>query len=83
MNKSTLFKKAHKIAKATVAAVGNYMVAFKLALIKLHKENKMENKTKTICETLFSSKLYSEVLDNELKSVPSLGKAKQLIQELI
>lgn len=42
MNKSTLFKKAHKIAKATVAQVGNYMVAFKLALTNLYKENKMD-----------------------------------------
>ena len=40
MNKSALFTEAHKIAKATVKSVGNYMVAFKLALIELHKPNK-------------------------------------------
>tara|TARA_A200000113_G_scaffold179172_1_gene164763 strand:+ start:113 stop:559 length:447 start_codon:yes stop_codon:yes gene_type:complete len=42
MNKSALFKKAHKIAKATVKAVGNYMVAFKLALIEVYQEAKKE-----------------------------------------
>lgn len=40
MNKSALFTQAHKIAKATVKAVGNYMVAFKLALIELYNSNK-------------------------------------------
>ena len=38
MTKSELFKKAHKIARNTVAIVGNYSIAFKLALISLYKE---------------------------------------------
>lgn len=32
MNNSEMFKKAHKIARQTVAVVGNYSIAFKLAL---------------------------------------------------
>ena len=42
MNKSELFKRAHKMARNTVAIVGNYSIAFKLALISLYKE--MANK---------------------------------------
>ena len=38
MTKSELFKRAHKIARNTVAIVGNYSIAFKLALISLYKE---------------------------------------------
>lgn len=37
MNKSRLFSKAHQIAKSTVKEVGNYMVAFKLALIEVYQ----------------------------------------------
>ena len=40
MTKSELFKSAHAMAKATVEAVGNYMVAFKLALKFIHSEAK-------------------------------------------
>lgn len=36
MNKSTIFKQAHKIAKATVAKVGDYMVAMSLALKEVY-----------------------------------------------
>lgn len=36
MNKSTLFKSAHKIAKETVAIVGDYRIAFSLALKGLY-----------------------------------------------
>lgn len=32
MNNSEMFKKAHKIARETVEVVGNYSIAFKLAL---------------------------------------------------
>lgn len=32
MNNSEMFKKAHKIARETVELVGNYSIAFKLAL---------------------------------------------------
>ena len=38
MNKSELFKRAHAIARNTVAIVGNYSIAFKLALIHIYKE---------------------------------------------
>lgn len=38
MTKSELFKRAHKIARNTVAIVGNYSIAFKLALISIYKE---------------------------------------------
>lgn len=38
MTKSELFKRAHKMARNTVAIVGNYSIAFKLALIHLYKE---------------------------------------------
>jgi hypothetical protein len=40
MNKSEIFKKAHQIAKATAVTVGNYMVAFKLALIEVYQTMK-------------------------------------------
>lgn len=45
MTKSELFKKAHAIARNTVKAVGNYMVAFKLALIELYQSLKAPVKT--------------------------------------
>ena len=38
MTKSELFKRAHKMARNTVAIVGNYSIAFKLALIHIYKE---------------------------------------------
>ena len=38
MNKRDLMIKAHKIAKATVAVVGDYMIAMKLALKKVWSE---------------------------------------------
>ena len=38
MTKSELFTAAHKIAKQTVAKVGNYMIAFSLALKALYKD---------------------------------------------
>ena len=40
MTKSELFKKAHAMAKATVEAVGNYSIAFKLALTHAYTEKK-------------------------------------------
>ena len=36
MNKSKLFTHAHQIARNTVAQVGNYMIAFSLALRELY-----------------------------------------------
>lgn len=41
MNKQALFTNAHRIARSIAAAVGNYMVAFKLALKKAWSEIKM------------------------------------------
>lgn len=36
MTKQEIFKAAHKMARGTVKAVGNYMVAFKLALAEIY-----------------------------------------------
>ena len=36
MTKSEIFKAAHEMARNTVKAVGNYMVAFKLALVAIN-----------------------------------------------
>ena len=35
MNNKTLFIEAHKIARCTVAEVGDYQIAFKLALAEV------------------------------------------------
>lgn len=35
MNNKTLFTEAHKIARSTVAEVGDYRIAFKLALVEV------------------------------------------------
>lgn len=40
MTKSEIFKAAHKEAKATVAIVGNYSIAFSLALKAVYAESK-------------------------------------------
>ena len=48
MTKSALFTAAHKIAKQTVATVGNYMIAFSLALKSLYQDAKMETTTKKV-----------------------------------
>lgn len=40
MSKSEIFKKAHEIARNTVALVGDYMIAFSIALKNLYKEGK-------------------------------------------
>ncbi|ELX5323372.1 hypothetical protein SJZ58_004354 [Salmonella enterica] len=40
MTKSEIFTKAHQIAKATRAAVGNYMIAFSLALKEVYSKMK-------------------------------------------
>ena len=45
MNKSALFTKAHKIARNTVKFVGNYSIAFSLALKEGYKNMKTKNKT--------------------------------------
>ena len=37
MTKSEIFKKAHAIAKSTAQAVGNYLIAFSLALKDVYK----------------------------------------------
>ncbi|KMJ46699.1 hypothetical protein AB204_02465 [Xenorhabdus khoisanae] len=45
MNKSQIFSSAHKIAKNTVATVGNYMIAFSLALRDIYSSmNNTEKK---------------------------------------
>jgi hypothetical protein len=41
MNKQALFTNAHRIARSIAAAVGNYMVAFKLALKQAWSDLKM------------------------------------------
>ncbi|WP_339119180.1 hypothetical protein [Halomonas sp. BMC6] len=41
MNKQALFNNAHRIARRIAAAVGNYMVAFKLALKQAWSDLKM------------------------------------------
>ncbi|OEY66787.1 hypothetical protein [Marinobacter sp. X15-166B] len=50
MNKSKLFKNAHKVAKATVAIVGDYMIAFSLALKAAYSElkNNMQQKLESL-----------------------------------
>lgn len=48
MNNKTLFKKAHKIARQTVAEVGNYQIAFKLALIDLRLQPTTTQKIKAV-----------------------------------
>lgn len=40
MNNSLIFKEAHTIARNTVATVGNYQIAFTLALRSLYKQAK-------------------------------------------
>ena len=40
MTKSEIFKAAHRMAKATVKAVGNYMIAFSLALKEIYNSTK-------------------------------------------
>ena len=50
MNKSTLFTAAHKIAKKTAKAVGNYMIALSLALKSLYKEATMKTVSDLIAQ---------------------------------
>lgn len=50
MNKSIIFKKAHKIAKAIVAKVGNYMIAMSIALKEVYAS--MKNKGASMREKL-------------------------------
>ena len=45
MNKSELFKKAHEIARNTVKLVGDYMVAFKIALKRVYEIIKSETQS--------------------------------------
>lgn len=48
MNNSKLFKQAHKIARETVAQVGDYQIAFKLALIDLRGKPTTAKKVKAV-----------------------------------
>lgn len=48
MNNSKLFKQAHKIARQTVAEVGNYQIAFKLALVELRNKPTKTQKVKAV-----------------------------------
>lgn len=50
MNKSSIFKKAHQIAKSTVAIVGNYSIAFSIALKEIYS-----NKTESIADKVFAA----------------------------
>lgn len=43
MNKQALFTTAHRIARSIASAVGNYMIAFKLALKQAWNQAKMSN----------------------------------------
>lgn len=53
MNKSQIFKKAHKIARDTVEIVGDYIIAFCLALKEVYAElKKLEKKEKTFKLTM-------------------------------
>lgn len=45
MTKSEIFKSAHAIAKSTVFKVGNYMIAFKIALLSVYQELKAAPKS--------------------------------------
>jgi len=55
MNNSENFKKAHKIAKRTVRSVGNYSIAFSLALKVVIKIAKQAIKLNTMQETFIIS----------------------------
>tara|TARA_Y100001956_G_scaffold76746_1_gene86317 strand:- start:1250 stop:1648 length:399 start_codon:yes stop_codon:yes gene_type:complete len=47
MNNKTLFTEAHKIANATVAEVGDYRIAFKLALVEI-KQNEIVKQSQSV-----------------------------------
>lgn len=57
MEKSEMFKKAHKIARETVKVVGNYSIAFKLALKQVWALTKASEKViygykaETLCKS--------------------------------
>lgn len=48
MNNSKLFKQAHKIARNTVTEVGNYQIAFNLALEELRSKPSKVQKLKAV-----------------------------------
>lgn len=48
MNNSKLFKQAHKIARNTVSEVGNYQIAFTLALEELRSKPSKVQKVKAV-----------------------------------
>lgn len=52
MNRSEIFKKAHSTAKATVAIVGNYSIAFSIALKEIYS-----NQSKSIADKLLAAGL--------------------------
>lgn len=50
MNNKTLFIEAHKIARSTVAEVGDYQIAFKLALAEI-KQNEIVKQSQSVTIT--------------------------------
>ena len=60
MNNKTLFTEAHKIARSTVAEVGDYRIAFKLALAEIKQDEtvSLQNKAE---DTLTISQRFNAV----------------------
>ncbi len=62
MNNKTLFKKAHKQARKTVDQVGNYQIAFTLALKELRDQPSVAQKAYAVVNTLPTVLLFTLVV---------------------
>lgn len=58
MNKSQIFTKAHQIARKTVKIVGDYIIAFRLALKGVYDEIKNNNKNEKTFKLDMASKIH-------------------------
>ena len=65
MNKSAIFTKAHQIAKATVSVVGNYRIAFSLALKEVYAEMNQVVKVEKVIVHWSESNVFGRENDKE------------------
>lgn len=78
MTNSQIFKKAHQIARQTVAIVGNYMIAFSLALKSVYAalastENRLINAGLRVWENYGKKRIYINGADDLMAAFPGLS----------
>ena len=76
MKKSEMFKKAHKIARETVEVVGNYSIAFKLALKNVWLAEKASEKEVDFYQTTIMLTCLVKAKQRRINGIPEIPDEK-------